>query len=363
MGQPPPPPSEPAGAPQSLHSMGLLLDKLAKENQEIRLMQAELQAQKEELQTLLHKNEGEAAVSSSQQQSLTQENARLQELLHRESAALRATQAELHLLREKPGDAEPRQPLEVEVQRLHSLLASVHRDLEGALRRAAGSKGAGRLRAQLGPLEQRLAQELQPERAGAAEPPWRERGKKRSCQKQHEGHREGSPGRERREQHSGHKTPKAAGNGSPRQDARQRPWDAKQRPGKQRGPLAEHSALWEMLMQRQYPAPQGCASVADCARREGLTPVQKAGFLQLVHSYLEKLSCTGHYPQLAAVLDAFFWPDGTFAHNRLRFEDLLEELEEVLEALARQQGRDGEEADDFEEFVLRQLQGVEPGGR
>lgn len=37
------PPLDTAGDPQSLHSMSLLLDKLAKENQDIRLMQAELQ--------------------------------------------------------------------------------------------------------------------------------------------------------------------------------------------------------------------------------------------------------------------------------------------------------------------------------
>ncbi|NWH47020.1 PBIP1 protein, partial [Fregata magnificens] len=71
------PPSSDTGDPQSVQSMTLLLDKLAKENQEIRLMQAELQAHKEELHALLQKSEGEAAAAGVQQQSLAAENARL----------------------------------------------------------------------------------------------------------------------------------------------------------------------------------------------------------------------------------------------------------------------------------------------
>ncbi|NXF56095.1 PBIP1 protein, partial [Oceanites oceanicus] len=63
-----------AGDPQSVQSVSLLLDKLAKENQEIRLMQAELQAHKEELHALLQKSEGEAAAAGAQQQSLAAEN-------------------------------------------------------------------------------------------------------------------------------------------------------------------------------------------------------------------------------------------------------------------------------------------------
>ncbi|NXR05516.1 PBIP1 protein, partial [Sagittarius serpentarius] len=67
-----PPPSD-ATDPQSMQSVSLLLDKLAKENQEIRLMQAELQAHKEELHALLQKSEGEAAAAGAQQQSLAAE--------------------------------------------------------------------------------------------------------------------------------------------------------------------------------------------------------------------------------------------------------------------------------------------------
>ncbi|NXL04470.1 PBIP1 protein, partial [Mesembrinibis cayennensis] len=106
------PPASDAGDPQSVQSVSLLLDKLAKENQEIRLMQAELQAHKEELQALLQKSEGEAAAAGAQQQSLAAENARLRAALEREAAALRDAQAELQRLRAaeapgSPGAGEP----------------------------------------------------------------------------------------------------------------------------------------------------------------------------------------------------------------------------------------------------------------
>ncbi|NWU47276.1 PBIP1 protein, partial [Dromas ardeola] len=93
-----PPPSD-AGDPQSLQSVTLLLDKLSKENQEIRLMQAELQAHKDELRSLLQKSEGEAAAAGAQQQSLAAENARLRAALEQEATALRDARAELQRLR------------------------------------------------------------------------------------------------------------------------------------------------------------------------------------------------------------------------------------------------------------------------
>ncbi|NXD86907.1 PBIP1 protein, partial [Halcyon senegalensis] len=101
-----------AGDPQSVQSVSLLLDKLAKENQEIRLMQAELQAHKEELRVLLQKSEGEAAAAGAQRQSLAAENARLRAALEQEAAALRDARAELQRLRAAgipggPGAGEP----------------------------------------------------------------------------------------------------------------------------------------------------------------------------------------------------------------------------------------------------------------
>ncbi|NWW59826.1 PBIP1 protein, partial [Ifrita kowaldi] len=99
-----------AEGPQSVQSMSQLLDKLAKENQEIRLMQAELQAHKEDLRALLHRSEGEAAAAGAQQQSLATENAQLRAALEREVTALREAQAELRRLQATGAPGSPREP-------------------------------------------------------------------------------------------------------------------------------------------------------------------------------------------------------------------------------------------------------------
>ncbi|NXY36476.1 PBIP1 protein, partial [Pomatorhinus ruficollis] len=104
------PPLPDAGGPQSMQSMSQLLDKLAKENQEIRLMQAELQAHKEDLRALLHKSEGKVAAAGAQQQSLAAENAQLRAALEREVAALREAQAELRRLQATGAPGSPREP-------------------------------------------------------------------------------------------------------------------------------------------------------------------------------------------------------------------------------------------------------------
>ncbi|NXQ55033.1 PBIP1 protein, partial [Anthoscopus minutus] len=104
------PPLPDAGGPQSMESMSQLLDKLAKENQEIRLMQAELQAHKEDLRALLHKSEAEAAAAGAQQQSLAAENARLRAALEREVTALREAQAQLQHLQATGAPGSPREP-------------------------------------------------------------------------------------------------------------------------------------------------------------------------------------------------------------------------------------------------------------
>ncbi|NXM93204.1 PBIP1 protein, partial [Sylvia borin] len=98
-----------AGGQQSMQSMSQLLDKLAKENQEIRLMQAELQAHKEDLQALLHKTEDEVAAAGAQQQSLAAENAQLRAALKRKVTALQEAQAELRRLQATGAPGSPRE--------------------------------------------------------------------------------------------------------------------------------------------------------------------------------------------------------------------------------------------------------------
>ncbi|NXE94657.1 PBIP1 protein, partial [Menura novaehollandiae] len=111
------------GNPQSVQSMSQLLDKLAKENQEIRLMQAELQAHKDELRALLHRSEGNAAAAGAQQQNLAAENAQLHAALEREVTALREAQAELRRLQATGAPGSPGEPA---AEQPHATGAPIH---------------------------------------------------------------------------------------------------------------------------------------------------------------------------------------------------------------------------------------------
>ncbi|XP_034954705.2 pre-B-cell leukemia transcription factor-interacting protein 1 isoform X2 [Zootoca vivipara] len=379
------------GDHQSLDAMGLLLDKLAKENQDIRLMQAELQAQKEELQLLLRKTEGEALDFTSQRQNLAAENSRLAEALKRETASLLATQAELHLLQEKLAEAgdsksQPRpeklpaqdrqrekaERPEVEIRRLRSLLASVRRDLGRAFQKVPPGNVSEGLWKELDGVEQRVAQELEGAEEGAR-PFWKEghkakRRKEKAWHRRHDGHEERKPthhGEGPEEEHRPpHKAPKIANDGPHRPRKYQGPRDAK--PAKDREHRkakkpTEPGALWEALAKHPYRPPQGCAGVSECARQEGLEPVQKPRFLPMLQSYLAGLGWSEHYGGLVAALDGYFGSDGAFAHDRLSFVELLDEVEDTLEELAEQLGGSEEEADNFEEVMLRQLGAAPPG--
>ncbi|XP_061231124.1 pre-B-cell leukemia transcription factor-interacting protein 1-like isoform X1 [Neopsephotus bourkii] len=334
----------PSGArdPQSAQSLSLLLDKLAKENQEIRLMQAELQAHKDELQVLLHKSEGKAAAAGAQRQSLEAENARLRAALEREAAALRQARAELQHLRGAAAPEQPPGPSGDAARREGPRLASVRRELAAALERARGAGGLEALAAELSALEQRLGRELE---AGG---PWKKPFKaEKKESKRHKRH--GASERERR----GHSKPYGHGKDGqfPREHKQGKAW------GKpSQGPPFS-----------RYRAPQGCVGVAECARKEGLEvlgaalePVQKSQFLRLLEGFMGRLGWGRHFGGVAAQLDGAFGPDGAFAHDRLRFTEFVEEVEEMLEAVARRERGDEDAADGFEEFVLSHYRRLGP---
>ncbi|NXS59287.1 PBIP1 protein, partial [Brachypteracias leptosomus] len=64
-----------------------------------------------------------------------------------------------------------------------------------------------------------------------------------------------------------------------------------------------------------------------------------------------------HFGGLAAQLDGAFGAGGTFAHDRWRFVDFVDDVEDLLEEVARQERGDKEAADGFEEYVLRHYAG------
>ncbi|XP_021238742.1 pre-B-cell leukemia transcription factor-interacting protein 1, partial [Numida meleagris] len=358
-----------SGDARSVQSMSVLLDRLAKENQDIRLMQAELQAHKEELQALLQQSEGAAAAAGVQQQSLAKENAELRAALQREAEALRAARTELQRLQARGGPSDP-QPREHEAEqqphgpsapvrgegarheaRQQGLLASVRHELAAALQRARGTGGQEGLMEELRALEERLSRELGGGEGAEAFPGHWKKGFK--AEKKERGWHKRDGHRERGKAH-GH-------GGEPH---------GKEPHGKEPRPPREHRAgkaggKWSHGPRELPPlshsrAPQGCSGVADCARKEGrealgaaLEPVQKAQFLQLLEGFMGRLGWGGHFGGVAARLDGAFGADGVFAHDRRRFVDFVEEVEEMLEDVARRERGDEEAADGFEEFVLR----------
>nr|XP_060614572.1 pre-B-cell leukemia transcription factor-interacting protein 1 [Anolis sagrei ordinatus] len=311
--------------PPSLEAMGALLDKMAKENQDIRLMQAELQAQKEELQALLRKTEGEAQASTWQQQSLAAENARLKEALRRESSSLLAARDEVRLLRGAQAEAGPvpgpqpkPEPAEGEARRLRSVLESLGHDLAKAAQ--------GDPRPELSALQRKVSRAL----GGGAQ----EEGPLPKAKR----------GKEKRGKEAG----------------RKKPPPGKKEGKKTRPPPREPPALWQALAAQPFGAPRGCSGVAECARKEGLAPVPQAAFLRAAQGFLSGRGWGRHLAGLAGATQGFFGSDGLFAHDRLRFREFLDEAEDALEELAQALGGHEDQADDFEETVLRHLGRVTP---
>ncbi|XP_066193963.1 pre-B-cell leukemia transcription factor-interacting protein 1-like isoform X2 [Sylvia atricapilla] len=359
-----------AGGQQSMQSMSQLLDKLAKENQEIRLMQAELQAHKEDLRALLHKTEDEVAAAGTQQQSLAAENAKLRAALEQKVTALREAQAELRRLQATGAPGSPREstaerpcatgaPVRSKAAaQQHGSLDSLQEELAATLDRVQGSGRLKGLVEELSTLDQHLAEVLEAEGLGSFSRPWKKPFRVEKESRQHKQHgARGSPHeQERREHGKRHK-----------KDLRT-PHEHK--PGKAWGKLShsrpQHGSH-ELPQLRRYQALQGCSGVTDCAHREGqqvlgaaLEPVQKVQFLQLLESFMERLGLGRQFRRLAPRLDGAFRADGVFAHDRLRFVDFLDDVEELLEEVAWQEWGNKEAVDGFEEYILQHYSGLGP---
>ncbi|KAM4014447.1 pre-B-cell leukemia transcription factor-interacting protein 1 isoform 2-T5 [Anomaloglossus baeobatrachus] len=125
------------GDPNSLQVVSGLLDKVAKENQDIRHMQAKLQAQKEELEALLSISDGENVTSGPNHPAVTEENLRLKEALLKEETAHLSAKEELQNLQEKlevleSSDVE-KESLVVENSQLKVELGTLQTQIEGFL--------------------------------------------------------------------------------------------------------------------------------------------------------------------------------------------------------------------------------------
>ncbi|NXR43961.1 PBIP1 protein, partial [Hippolais icterina] len=72
---------------------------------------------------------------------------------------------------------------------------------------------------------------------------------------------------------------------------------------------------------------------------------------------MEQLGLGRQFGRLAPQLDGVFRADGVFAHDRLRFVDFVDDVEELLEEVAWQEWGDKEVVDDFEEYILQHYSG------
>lgn len=414
--------SVPPDSVPSLQSMGLLLDKLAKENQDIRLLQAQLQAQKEELQSLLHQPKG-----------LEEENARLREALQQGKTSHQALESELQQLRarlqgleancvrgvdgvclnwggspqggkatteqghkgqepdtslleqHKQLEAEAK-ALRQELQKQWQLLGSVHRDLQRGLQDAGRGAPAHAGLAELGHMLAQTLQGLESQgintgRSSNDSEAWHQkkprfqhprewsgrekwRGGQRDQKAEHWKLKKEESGQDRKKswrdegrEYTGHwkeNRPRAEESGSRKDSKRQDPKVHPRKSGNSHsGERQKHSwgkdnspdsVSWEELLRRKYRPPQGCSGVADCARQEGLAlfgvelaPVRQQELASVLREYLARLPWAGQLTKELPLSPAYFGEDGIFRHDRLRFRDFVDALEDSLEEVALKQ--------------------------
>lgn len=421
----------------SLQSMGLLLDKLAKENQDIRLLQAQLQAQKEELQSLLHQPKG-----------LEEENARLREALQQGKTSHQALESELQQLRARlqgleancvrgvdgvclnwggspqGGKATTEQShkgqepdtslleqhkqleaeakaLRQELQKQWQLLGSVHRDLQRGLQDAGQGAPAHAGLAELGHMLAQTLQGLESQgintgRSSNDSKAWHQkkpgfqhprewsgrekwRGGQRDQKAEHWKLKKEESGQDRKKswrdedrEYTGHwkeNRPRAEESGSRKDSKRQDPKVHPRKSGNSHsGEKQKHSwgkdnspdsVSWEELLRRKYRPPQGCSGVANCARQEGLAlfgvelaPVRQQELASVLREYLARLPWARQLTKELPLSPAYFGEDGIFRHDRLRFRDFVDALEDSLEEVALKQTGDDDEVDDFEDFIF-----------
>lgn len=96
-----------------------------------------------------------------------------------------------------------------------------------------------------------------------------------------------------------------------------------------------HNDFWrdqDQKLHRNVRPQLGCASVEDCAAKEGLYPVELPEFEELLEGYLSKLEGSSNDSKdKIRKLTADFFEDGVFIHDRVRFGDFAEDVADILE--------------------------------
>uniref|UniRef100_A0A8C1N435 Pre-B-cell leukemia transcription factor-interacting protein 1-like n=1 Tax=Cyprinus carpio TaxID=7962 RepID=A0A8C1N435_CYPCA len=374
-----------------------LLDKLAQENKQINILEAQIESQKEELDRALKMA---ADMHSTEKGALENENTKLKEQLSdlpglkEELQTLRARVAELTKLtvqedlpqqlpdsgppstgESSPEGTEKHWDKKEELKRQKTLLEESRKRLEGMKKQG--------LRESLVEMQKRLSKQV--DQLGKREE-WKRKHqehkgekKERGRKKEHDSRwkkdedkrgKEWKHGKDKQKDHLkkykeewDHKRDERRQERERRQ--KEKPWKAK--PSKHHHHHHhEQVDFWkhqeEKLRRNRRPA-EGCHGTSNCADAEGLVPVKLVEFQDLLEVYLNKLDgVPQESKESLSRLTAQFFSGGVFAHDRMLFSAFAEDVADILEDLAdgledKQHDNDSleEEMEEFEKEALLQF--------
>ncbi|KAG9279359.1 pre-B-cell leukemia transcription factor-interacting protein 1-like isoform X2 [Astyanax mexicanus] len=380
-----------------------LLEKLAQENKQISILEAQIQSQKEELDKALR--------IAAEKGATDKENAKMKE----ELSALPALKEELEALKSRiteltqltaaepsetsssslpsapdvPGDSRgPTGPDGVwdkqkELKRQKSLLEESRKRLEGIKKHGWHKKG---VRESLVELQQRLSEQVdhlgkrdewkrkQKEHKDGKKV-WTEKGnqwesgdveKRKDWKLGKDKHDGGSKHKEHFKKYREEWDHKKSERKLERERRRQeRPWQGKtdhhhhnhhkQQQQKQHDSVAFWRHQEEKLRRNQSP-PEHCRGVADCAEAEGLVPVKLSEFQALLEVYVSKLDGESK-ENLEALrrLVAQFFRGSVFSHDHMLFSEFAEDVADILEDLADVLTDDDALEEEMEQFEKEAL--------
>uniref|UniRef100_A0A8C4GRW5 Pre-B-cell leukemia homeobox interacting protein 1b n=1 Tax=Dicentrarchus labrax TaxID=13489 RepID=A0A8C4GRW5_DICLA len=132
-------------------------------------------------------------------------------------------------------------------------------------------------------------------------------------------------------------------------------WGDKNPPHAHRRPSMEQPEYWVQQrdrLQHNPKPPQHCNSLETCAKTEGLLPVPFPEFEAILQTYLAKAEEVGvdasKIEELKKLANEFF-KDGVFVHDKMSFQDFVEDLGDVLEDMVEGDSDDEEEDSALEE--------------
>ncbi|XP_048058884.1 LOW QUALITY PROTEIN: pre-B-cell leukemia transcription factor-interacting protein 1 [Megalobrama amblycephala] len=387
------------------------LDKLAQENKQINILEAQIESQKQELDRALKMA---TDMHSTEKGVLENENTKLKEQLSElpglkdELQTLRARVAELTKLtveedlpqhgttpdsgsppstaESSPEGTEKPWDKKEELKRQKALLEESRKRLEGMKKQGWNKQG---LRESLVEMQKRLSKQV--DQLGKRED-WKRKHQEHKGEKKEWGRKkehdsrwkkeeagsgkEWKHGKDKRKDHLkkykeewDHKKDERRQEREKRQ--KERPWEAKTSKHHQHHHHHHHHHqkeqvdFWkhqeEKLRRNRHPA-DGCHGVSNCADAEGLVPVKLVEFQDLLEIYLSKLEgVPQESKESLSRLTAQFFNGGVFAHDRMLFSEFAEDVADILEDLAdgledKQHENDSDSLEDeMEEFEKEAL--------